>query len=305
MPYFSNDGTSEAHLDLRIIGATEFQLLTGFTYEDPDSGNETTEVPDGMLTDLASVPFFLQWLVRSYGKHTRGALIHDARWDTAHTSTTILAANLVFRHAMREDGVPLVRRWFIWAAVSMAGLARLGVFGYFRLGVWAAAMTALLASILAGAGTHVSLLFVVSLTAALIVVAAAAALIGIGGPPGSARRQVGLQVAGISIGYAVIAVVVVLVSDIAIVRNHALASAALAFVVAVFAASPNWRASAIATPTVAVVLIPTTAVFLALAAYGFAELIGYSIRYPVRVARKEAKPAPLVSETLGRPPAPV
>ena len=133
MPYFSLDGTPDVKVELRIDGPTTFVLLHGFRYVDPDDNGREWKVDDNLVTDLASVPFFLQWLVRSYGKHTKGALIHDQHWDAAHTRVRLHEVNQVFRDAMREDGVPLVRRWLVWSAVSIAGLAKIGAAGWARL----------------------------------------------------------------------------------------------------------------------------------------------------------------------------
>ena len=85
-------------------------------------------------------------------------------------------------------------------------------------------------------------------------------------------------------------------------RDHAVWVLIAAAAVAVFAALPNWRASAIASAMALLVIVPTTAVFAALAVYGVFELICYGIRYPIRSARHQRPPAPLVADYIGRPP---
>jgi hypothetical protein len=93
-------------------------------------------------TDLASVPRFLTWLFPRYGKYTKAAVLHDYLCQTIGRETIevfptpedpgapeLLAlrdrsdADEVFRLVMAELGVPWLRRWLMWAAVSWATLA--------------------------------------------------------------------------------------------------------------------------------------------------------------------------------------
>jgi uncharacterized protein DUF1353 len=64
------------------------------------------------------VPFWLWWFVASYGLHTRAALLHDQLVDTIDR----FEADRVFRLALEESRVRWMRRWLMWAAVSMATL---------------------------------------------------------------------------------------------------------------------------------------------------------------------------------------
>ncbi len=131
MPFETLDSSGEAVITLRVIGATKFELVDGFRYLDQYDDYAPYEVPGSSTTDLASVPFFLQWLVRSYGKHTKAALVHDQLWDGDKSLAELQKANTVFRHAMWEtdvpwpsplsppssDGVtgsPTTRRWWRW-----------------------------------------------------------------------------------------------------------------------------------------------------------------------------------------------
>ncbi|HEY5153840.1 MAG TPA: DUF1353 domain-containing protein [Acidimicrobiales bacterium] len=302
MPYLELGGTTPARdVELRVIGATEFELVHGFVFEDPDQDDYQVAVPNGLRTDLASVPFFLQWLVRSYGKHTRGALVHDTYWDFLKTGEDLRNINRLFRDAMRDSGTPLVRRWFVWGAVTMAGLAKLGAGGKARLGGWAIALMVLAASLFIGTGVAIALGPALVLAAALGVVAVVAAIVGFTGAAKSARREVAVQVAGIAALYAVIVAGVAWASRWMLFRDHALATALAAFAVALVVALPYVGASFIGTVTVIVVAIPTTAVFAALAVYGLMELIAYGVRYAIHSSLDKAPPAPPASKTLHRP----
>ena len=64
-------------------------------------------VPAGFRTDFASVPRAFVWLIPKYGRYTKAAILRDD-------------ADGLFRRAMRELGVPFLRRWLMWGAVSVA-----------------------------------------------------------------------------------------------------------------------------------------------------------------------------------------
>jgi hypothetical protein len=79
-------------------------------------------------TDFASIPFFLTWLVPKDGTHTPAAVLHDALiggQKDVHYATSAPEtvpdrhADYLFREAMRQTGVAWLRRWIMWAAVSL------------------------------------------------------------------------------------------------------------------------------------------------------------------------------------------
>ncbi len=86
-------------------------------------------VPDVLgrfRTDLASVPSLFTWLVPKTGSHLAPALVHDALvhdrvrpqlYRGQHIDR--VAADEVFRRAMRDSGTATGRRWLIWAAVTL------------------------------------------------------------------------------------------------------------------------------------------------------------------------------------------
>jgi Protein of unknown function (DUF1353) len=103
---------------------------------------------DPFVTDLASVPRSLTWLVPRYGMYTKAALLHDYlcqtvgketiavyptpatadRRDVPPTEPQLIRvvdrsdADEIFRLTMTELGVPWARRWLMWSAVSLATL---------------------------------------------------------------------------------------------------------------------------------------------------------------------------------------
>ena len=158
MGFQTIDGEQQPRPILRQIGPKAFQLVEPFRYlhpsgppggyvvpaHDPDRGPEA-----GNASDLASVPPFLWWLMASYGQHTLAALLHDhliGRPDIVER----VEADTLFRDGMGDLGVALVRRWALWAAVSVGTLfTRSVVAGLLLVGhivvVIALALAALLA----------------------------------------------------------------------------------------------------------------------------------------------------------------
>jgi hypothetical protein len=84
-------------------------------------------------TDLASVPRSLTWLFPRYGKYTKAAVLHDylcQNFRSAPSSSAAASSLLpltdrsdadeMFLVVMKELGVPRLRRWLMWGAVSWA-----------------------------------------------------------------------------------------------------------------------------------------------------------------------------------------
>jgi hypothetical protein len=82
------------------------------------------EVPAGYVTDYATVPRVVSWLIPRYGRWTRAAIVHD------YLITDVLAAGEIspvdvdgiFRRILRELGVSTPRRWLMWAGVRWGSL---------------------------------------------------------------------------------------------------------------------------------------------------------------------------------------
>ncbi len=112
----------------------QFALLATISYEDRDH-HRTITVPNAFseyTTDLTSVPSWFTWLVPKSGAHLPAALVHDGLVCDPDQNPTYLVdppgeidridADVVFRDAMRDTHVGLVRRWLVWAAVTTASL---------------------------------------------------------------------------------------------------------------------------------------------------------------------------------------
>lgn len=116
-------------------GKEEFALLATVSYFDQDH-KRTITVPHAFneyTTDLTSVPAWFTWLVPKSGTHLPAALVHDGLVCDPDANPTYsvdppgdpidrIDADVIFRNAMRDAHVGLVRRWLVWAAVTTASL---------------------------------------------------------------------------------------------------------------------------------------------------------------------------------------
>ncbi|WP_337062875.1 DUF1353 domain-containing protein [Kineococcus sp. G2] len=83
--------------------------------------------PTAFSTDLTSVPPVLRWLVPTTGRHLPAALVHDGLVAGSDGPPSYLAARPVdrvaadrlFRRALRDLGVAPLRRELMWAGVSV------------------------------------------------------------------------------------------------------------------------------------------------------------------------------------------
>lgn len=115
-------------LQLEPDGA-RFRMLRQLGYQDPRHA-EAFVVPadvDAFRTDLASIPWFFAWLVPGIGTHLPAVLVHDALVVKPGEGRTHLGpdvdreeADRILRDAMASLGTPVVRRWLMWTAVTLA-----------------------------------------------------------------------------------------------------------------------------------------------------------------------------------------
>ena len=97
--------------------------------------DQTFHVPSGSPTDFASVPRVFVWFLPRYGRYTKAAILHDHLWRDLATKGDIswVDADALFRRAMRDLGVPFLRRWLMWSAVRWAALLKpKGMHGWWK-----------------------------------------------------------------------------------------------------------------------------------------------------------------------------
>jgi hypothetical protein len=132
----------DSELSIRAVGPVTWETTAPLTWTGREG--DTFTVPSGFVTDFATVPRFLHWLWLPYGAYTRAAVLHDwllvelAAWtrdlnDWARSDRTgpkpagdppadSHDIDGIFRAAMRDLGVPWLKRWTGWTAVRWAAL---------------------------------------------------------------------------------------------------------------------------------------------------------------------------------------
>lgn len=96
--------------------AINWKLNAPLTYVGRD---HTFIVGQDFETDFATVPRVFVWLIPRYGIYTKAAIVHDFLCQTAPVSRA--DADGIFRRMLRELGVPVIRRWMMWAGVRVGG----------------------------------------------------------------------------------------------------------------------------------------------------------------------------------------
>jgi Protein of unknown function (DUF1353) len=116
----------DCELSIRAKTATTWELTAPLTWT--GRLGDVFTVPVGYVTDFASVPRPLHWLISPYGAYTRAAVVHDYlitdrinHPDPALRVTSMDTDN-IFRVIMADLGVPWAKRWTMWAAVRAASL---------------------------------------------------------------------------------------------------------------------------------------------------------------------------------------
>jgi hypothetical protein len=119
MPFDSSD------VVVKQIDDVNWNTMAALAY---DGKIDHWTVPVDSPTDFASVPRVFVWFLPRYGRYTKAAILHDYLWRTqakeGHMSW--IDADGLFRRAMREQDVPFLRRWMMWAAVRWAALLKPG-----------------------------------------------------------------------------------------------------------------------------------------------------------------------------------
>lgn len=101
---------------LYIEGAKHWRLGAPLLWEDE---HEAIAVPEGFLTDLASIPRAVQWLIPVNGKHRRAAILHDYLFVIQDRDRA--SVDRLFLDAMEADGVSWLTRRTMYAAVRAGG----------------------------------------------------------------------------------------------------------------------------------------------------------------------------------------
>jgi hypothetical protein len=119
-------GAFDSELSIQAVTGTTWILLEPLVWT--GTQGDTFCVPRSFVTDFASVPRFLHWLVLPYGAYTRAAVLHDYLIDERINNldpalrVTSRDTDGIFRRVMQDLDVPFAKRWIMWAAVRAAAL---------------------------------------------------------------------------------------------------------------------------------------------------------------------------------------
>lgn len=111
-------------LDLRDLGDRTFQLLSSFRFFiDAENSNECIFVPEGFITDFASVPRPLWSILPPYGRHGKAAVIHDGLYKTKGLfgKYTRKQCDRIFLTGMEVLNVQLLTRRTMYSGVRIWG----------------------------------------------------------------------------------------------------------------------------------------------------------------------------------------
>lgn len=105
-----------------------WELIENFTYcTDAASDGDILTIPQGFITDLASVPRILWNIYPPFGKYTEAAVLHDYGYRTggnypgATKPYSKRDVDNLFRDAMKICGVGAFSRFVLYQAVSKFG----------------------------------------------------------------------------------------------------------------------------------------------------------------------------------------
>lgn len=154
----------DGHVTMSQVGLKDFCVATKFVFADGATLNKlqrslirrdvTPEVAatmvnkartfevDREVTDLASVPKFMSWFEMPYGRHTLAAMIHDRLITDGDPNTGALESDALsdafFREMLKVAGVPVFKRWLMWAGVALRTRWAAGGWRRATLAVWIA-----------------------------------------------------------------------------------------------------------------------------------------------------------------------
>lgn len=100
-------------------GSAIFELTERFRYLSTEHGE--IEVPAGFLTDGASVPRIFWTVFSPFGDYFSAAVIHDFLYTAGNRRFDRATVDRIFLAAMKDAGVPFVRRRLIYRAVRVGG----------------------------------------------------------------------------------------------------------------------------------------------------------------------------------------
>ncbi len=111
---------TEEFLRLELVNGYKFRTLEPISLT--TSEGVPVRVPEGFITDLASVPRCLWWWFPPHGKWALASVVHDFMYDNAINSKE--DADNTFFKLLRAYGVPKTKAKVMYWAVRIFGRGR-------------------------------------------------------------------------------------------------------------------------------------------------------------------------------------
>lgn len=106
-------------LNTNPIDDDYWEVLEDYYYE---TSIGIIKVPKGFKTDYASVPKIFRNIINAYGKHGRGAVVHDWLYSSkCLLNITREKADKIFLEIMTEWGVSVIKRNLMYRMVRIFG----------------------------------------------------------------------------------------------------------------------------------------------------------------------------------------
>jgi len=110
------------------LGNSTFKLRSPLVFFHAEDPTGIYVVPEGFITDFASIPRGLWNIVPKIGPYDRAATLHDAGYKLAlltesggRIHATKPTVDLLFYNAMKADGVGSTRAWLMYHMVKLFG----------------------------------------------------------------------------------------------------------------------------------------------------------------------------------------
>ena len=100
----------------------KFELISDYIYQ---IENYVIKVPQGFITDYASIPRIFRAIVLPYGKHSGASVVHDYLYSKGcDLSIERKKADKIFLEILKEEGVNPILARLMYIAVRIFGKIR-------------------------------------------------------------------------------------------------------------------------------------------------------------------------------------
>lgn len=104
----------------KLLAPLDYQINAGVLF-----ATSIIRVPRFFVTDLASIPKALRWLISQNEQHRRAAVLHDyLYYRQGHVGLELLSrkeCDQLFLEAMHKEGVPYWKRQTMYFGVRIGG----------------------------------------------------------------------------------------------------------------------------------------------------------------------------------------